>query len=59
MVSSNKAQVHEIYAQVDKLANSLVRAVPDATILSPAAEDAVRALVEYTLSPDLCPLSEY
>ncbi|KZV70160.1 hypothetical protein PENSPDRAFT_456648 [Peniophora sp. CONT] len=46
LVSSNKAQIGEIYAQIDAFAAALVRAVPDATALSPALEAAIRALAD-------------
>ena len=49
LVSSNKEQVLEVYAQIDVFVASLVRAIPDATKLSPAHEAAIRALVEYGL----------
>ncbi|VDC01471.1 unnamed protein product [Peniophora sp. CBMAI 1063] len=46
LVSSNKEQISKIYAQIDAFAASLVRAIPDATALSPAHEAAIRALAE-------------
>ena len=49
MVSSNKAQVREMYAQIDDFVESIVRAVPDVTVLSPTAKIAVQALAEYVL----------
>ncbi|VDC06690.1 unnamed protein product [Peniophora sp. CBMAI 1063] len=45
-VSSNKEQVREIYTQIDVFAASLVRAVPDVTMLSPITQDAIRVLAE-------------
>ena len=45
-VSSNKSQVREMYAQIDDFAESLARAVPDVTMLSPAAKIAIQALAE-------------
>ena len=50
MISSNKAQVCEIYAQIDGIADSLVRAVPDITVVSPAAQDAIQVLAKYASS---------
>ncbi|KZV73365.1 hypothetical protein PENSPDRAFT_750114 [Peniophora sp. CONT] len=50
MVSSNKAQAHEIYAEIDRFAASLVRAVPDVTVLSLTAQGAIRALAEDVLA---------
>ena len=47
MVTSNRAHVHEIYAQIDGLADSLVHAVPDVTVLSPAAQEAIQALARF------------
>ncbi|KZV70158.1 hypothetical protein PENSPDRAFT_685794 [Peniophora sp. CONT] len=44
LVSGNKAQISDIYAQIDAFAESLVRAIPDATALSPALEAAIEAL---------------
>ena len=56
MVSNNKAQVHEIYARIDGIANSLVRVVPDVTVLSSAAQEAIQALAKYVHSyPTLDP----
>ena len=56
MVTSNRAHVHKIYAQIDGLADSLVHAVPDVTVLSPAAQEAVQVLAKYVLSyPSLEP----
>ena len=55
-VSNNKAQVCEIYAQIDGIADSLVRAVPDVTVLSPEAQEAIQALAKYAYScPSLKP----
>ena len=36
-----------MYAQIDDLAESLARAVPDVTLLSPTAKIAIQALSEY------------
>ena len=47
LVSSNREQITEIYGQIDAFAASLVRAIPDATKLSPAHEAAILALAEY------------
>ena len=47
LVSGNKELVNDIYAQIDSFADSLARAIPDATVLSPAHEAAIRALAEY------------
>ena len=49
MVSGNKAQVHEIYVQIDDFAASLVRAVPDITMLSPTAKVAIQVLTKYAI----------
>ena len=46
-VSNNKAQVCEIYAQIDGIADSLERAVPDVTVLTPATQEAIQALAKY------------
>ncbi|KZV70162.1 hypothetical protein PENSPDRAFT_734955 [Peniophora sp. CONT] len=46
LVSGNKEQIGEIYAQIDAFAASLVRAIPDATVLSPAHEAAILSLAE-------------
>ncbi|VDB96244.1 unnamed protein product [Peniophora sp. CBMAI 1063] len=46
MVTTNAQQVTDVYAQIDSMAASLVRAIPDATQLSPTTEVAIRALDE-------------
>ncbi|KZV70147.1 hypothetical protein PENSPDRAFT_456275 [Peniophora sp. CONT] len=46
LVSNNKGQIHDIYVQIDGFAESLVRAVPDITLLSPAAKEAIFALAK-------------
>ncbi|VDC01470.1 unnamed protein product [Peniophora sp. CBMAI 1063] len=46
LVSGNKQQILDIYAQIDAFAASLVHAIPDATRLSPAHEAAIRTLAE-------------
>ncbi|KZV70163.1 hypothetical protein PENSPDRAFT_456720 [Peniophora sp. CONT] len=46
LVAGNKAQVEELYAQIDSFAASLERAIPDVTVLSPTAKSAIRALAE-------------
>ncbi|VDB96266.1 unnamed protein product [Peniophora sp. CBMAI 1063] len=45
-VSGNEAQIGETYAEIDAIAASLVRAIPDATVLSPALEAAIRAFAQ-------------
>ncbi|KZV71067.1 hypothetical protein PENSPDRAFT_684935 [Peniophora sp. CONT] len=46
LVSSNKAAILEFYARIDSVAASLVRAVPDVTMLSSVARIAIHALME-------------
>ena len=46
-MSGNKEQVSEIYAQIDRFAESLVRAIPDVLSISPAQAAALDALAEY------------
>ena len=56
MVSNNETHLCEIYAQIDGIADSLVRAVPDMTVLPPAAQEAIQALAKYVYSyPTLDP----
>ncbi|VDB96256.1 unnamed protein product [Peniophora sp. CBMAI 1063] len=43
LVSNNKNQIREIYAQIDGYAASLELAVPDVTALSPAGKNAICA----------------
>ncbi|VDB91366.1 unnamed protein product [Peniophora sp. CBMAI 1063] len=46
LVPSEKEQILDIFAQIDGFAASLVRAIPDATALSPAYEAAIQALAK-------------
>ncbi|VDB96224.1 unnamed protein product [Peniophora sp. CBMAI 1063] len=47
LISDNKDQVRAIYAQIGSFAESLVRAIPDVTALSPAHKAAIEALAQH------------
>ena len=55
LASGNKEQVLEIYAQIDRFAESLVRAIPDVFCISPAHAAALEGLATY-VCPRFLPL---